>query len=209
MAPVRNVLSGIPGWRLAPSHGSESACGRGVCMLGWGGSAGVVNQAAEMSETASSQHQGSSAPLPSQVCFITTAMEAILHTALKISLQHACCVQCSSVGNLSNEYVRNIRILITDYLIPKKAKKKNFSAGCIMHIFMFLLLSYNKYLENFNRLVLFLCLRILDNSFKFCAWLNDGWYKLSTFHKISIQKCIVLRVQLSTVACFSLQQYTL
>lgn len=61
------------GWLL---HTSQSGrVGRSQCMLGWGGSAGVVNQAAEMSEPASSQHQGSSAPLPSQVRVITIAMD--------------------------------------------------------------------------------------------------------------------------------------
>lgn len=60
---------------LTPSHGSESAC-KTERTRGRGGSAGVVNQAAGMSEPASSQHQGSSAPLPSQVRFNTTAPEA-------------------------------------------------------------------------------------------------------------------------------------
>lgn len=46
----------------------------GLSVRGCGGSAGVVNQAAEVSDTASSQHQGSFAPLPagihSNVCNI-------------------------------------------------------------------------------------------------------------------------------------------
>lgn len=50
-------------------HSTVSVC---ECVCGWGGSAGVVNQAAEVSDTASSQHQGSSPPLPAGICGSST-----------------------------------------------------------------------------------------------------------------------------------------
>lgn len=160
MAPARNALSlgsSGRGWRLTPLHTSESTCGRGACMLGRGGSAGVVNQAAERSEPASSQHQGSSAPLPSHFHHNSHGgYFSILHWKSPTSTCGV--VHCSFHGILSNEYVSMVKILIiTDYLIPlkKKRQKENHFCWFCYAYFVFLFLPYNKYLKYFNRLVLF------------------------------------------------------
>lgn len=59
---VSGLFPPLRHWRWTHGLCTEPQYRERVC--GWGGSAGVVNQAAEVSDTASSQHQGSSLPLP-------------------------------------------------------------------------------------------------------------------------------------------------